>query len=86
MVALSGPGELGLQAFADAPAVPEAPDAGATEEGPAESLSLKEQLDALERSLLVRTLAATSGNQSEAARRLRISRSALIERLHKYNL
>jgi DNA-binding NtrC family response regulator len=86
MVALSGGGELGLQAFGELPAVPQDPHAGTLEQVPAESLSLKEQLDALERSLLVRTLAATSGNQSEAARRLRISRSALIERLHKYSL
>jgi len=86
MVALSGGGELGPQAFTEAPALP--PDAlpTATDPSPPDSLSLREQLDALERSLLVRTLAATSGNQSEAARRLRISRSALIERLHKYDL
>jgi two-component system, NtrC family, response regulator AtoC len=86
MVALSGGGELGPQAFAEVPAVPKDPGTGALEQVPEESLSLKEQLDALERSLLVRMLAATSGNQSEAARRLRISRSALIERLHKYSL
>ena len=86
MVALSGGGEIGPQAFVEGPAVPQETGPGIPEQVPAESLSLKEQLDALERNLLVRTLAATSGNQSEAARRLRISRSALIERLHKYNL
>ena len=48
------------------------------------SLSLREQVDALERSIIARTLAATSGNQSEAARRLGLSRSAFIDRLKKY--
>ena len=86
MVALSGGGELGPQNFTEAPATPLDALPTVTDQAPPDSLSLREQLDALERSLLVRTLAATSGNQSEAARRLRISRSALIERLHKYDL
>jgi len=49
-----------------------------------DSLSLREQVDALERSIIARTLAATSGNQSEAARRLGLSRSSFIDRLKKY--
>jgi two-component system response regulator AtoC len=43
-------------------------------------------MDALERSLVTRMLAETSGNQSEAARRLGISRTALIDRMKKYGL
>jgi len=35
-------------------------------------------------SIIARTLAAVSGNQSEAARRLALSRSSFIDRLKKY--
>jgi DNA-binding NtrC family response regulator len=38
----------------------------------------------MERTLISRALAATSGNQSEAARRLGLSRGSLLERLRKY--
>jgi DNA-binding NtrC family response regulator len=48
------------------------------------SLSLREQVDAFERSIIARTLAAVSGNQSEAARRLALNRSSFIDRLKKY--
>lgn len=91
LVALSGGGEIGLEALEEAPTQPEAE----VEEVPAEpgsspesssSLSLREHLDTLERSLVTRMLTATAGNQSEAARRLGISRSALIDRMRKYGL
>ena len=49
-------------------------------------LSLREQVGALERGVITRTLAAQSGNQSEAARRLGLSRGALIDRMRKYGL
>jgi len=48
------------------------------------TLSLREQLDAVERSLIRRTMTAVGGNQSEAARRLGLNRGSLIERLKKY--
>jgi two-component system response regulator AtoC len=48
--------------------------------------SLREQLDALERSVIARTMTAVGGNQSEAARRLGISRNTLTERLRRYQL
>jgi len=51
-----------------------------------EGLSLREQVEALERGLINRTLAAVAGNQSEAARRLGLSRGSLIDRMHKYGL
>jgi len=87
-VALSRGGEIGLEACSPSPGVPPmaVEPAGEPESASDDSLSLREHLDALERSLLTRTLAATSGNQSEAARRLGISRSALIDRMHKYGL
>src|SRR3989441_392882 len=82
IVALGTGGEIGLQAFAAASAAPAADaDAEAPPEG---TLSLREQLDAVERSLIRRTMAAAGGNQSEAARRLGLSRGSLIERLKKY--
>jgi DNA-binding NtrC family response regulator len=82
IVALSTGGEIGLEAFAAASAAPAADaDAEAPPEG---TLSLREQLDAVERSLIRRTMAAAGGNQSEAARRLGLSRGSLIERLKKY--
>src|SRR5256714_1117130 len=81
-VALSTGGEIGLEGFAAASAAPAAdPDAEPPPEG---SLSLREQLDAVERSLIRRTMTAVGGNQSEAARRLGLSRGSLIERLKKY--
>jgi DNA-binding NtrC family response regulator len=82
IVALSTGGEIGLAAFAAASA---APAADADGEAPPEgTLSLREQLEAVERSLIRRTMAVVGGNQSEAARRLGLSRGSLIERLKKY--
>jgi len=84
IVALSTGGEIGLEAFAAASAAPAADaDAEASPEG---TLSLREQLEAVERSLIRRTMAAVGGNQSEAARRLGLNRGSLIERLKKYGL
>jgi two-component system response regulator AtoC len=45
---------------------------------------LREQVEALERSVIARTLSSVAGNQSEAARRLGLSRGSLIDRLKKY--
>ena len=82
IVALSTGGDIGLEAFAAASTAPAADaDAEAPPEG---TLSLREQLDAVERSLIRRTMTAVGGNQSEAARRLGLSRGSLIERLKKY--
>jgi two-component system response regulator AtoC len=88
MVALSPTGELGPDAFGGGQRRPAdeagetAPEAGDEGDGP----SLREQLDALERNLIVKMLARTGGNQSEAARRLGVSRTAFIDRLKKYGL
>lgn len=81
MVAMSAGGEIGADAFSSETARP----AGAEPllQG---GLSLKEQVDAFERSLIAQALAAASGNQSEAARRMGMSRSALLDRLKKYGL
>ncbi|HEY5947611.1 MAG TPA: sigma-54 dependent transcriptional regulator [Kofleriaceae bacterium] len=48
--------------------------------------SLREQVEAFERGLVARSLDATGGNQSEAARRLGVSRVTLIDKMKKYGL
>ncbi len=57
-------------------------EVGSSDLGP----SLKEQVEAFERGVIARTLAAAGGNQSEAARRLGTSRVTLIDKLKKYGL
>jgi two-component system response regulator AtoC len=82
MVALSTGREIGLEAFV---AVSAGPAEGARSEDRLEgTLSLREQVEAVERSLIARMMASVGGNQSEAARRLGLSRGTLIERLKKY--
>jgi len=91
MVAMSGGGEIGPGALPDSPPGEPAPRAStdssaepaALENG---SLTLREQIDALERSVITRTMTAVGGNQSEAARRLGISRNTLTERLRRYEI
>ncbi len=84
IVALSTGGEIGLEAFAAASAAPAA-GAGAGPEAPSEGTrSLRKQVEAVERSLIGRTMTAVGGNQSEAARRLGLSRGSLIGRLKRY--
>jgi len=83
LVALSSGGEIGPQSLS---AVPPAPPAEAQAPRPQEEMALWERLDAFEREQIERALAATGGNQSEAARRLRISRSAFVDRLKKYGI
>src|SRR5216684_1700476 len=81
MVAMSRGGEIDADAFTSAVASP--PGA---EPAPQGGLTLKDQLDTFERGLIAQALSAASGNQSEAARRLGMSRSALLDRLKKYGL
>jgi len=92
MVALRGTDEIGVEAFAGAPALP-APALSAPTETrsfraaePEAELSLPEQVEALERRIIASTMDAVAGNQSEAARRLGLNRGALIMRLKKYGL
>jgi len=84
LVALhGGSGEIATQAFAG--------EASGSADRPPEVAAdgtgdLREQLEELERAIIARTFAAVSGNQSESARRLGISRTSLIDRLKKYGL
>ncbi len=89
MVALSGGGEIGPEAFPANGSGEAAPEPGghAAVAAPADgSHTLRAQLDAVERSVIARTMTAVGGNQSEAARRLGISRNTLTERLRRYEL
>ena len=84
LVALhGGSGEIAPQALAEAGSPSTDRAAHAAVDGTAD---LRDQLQAVERGIIVRTLAAVSGNQSEAARRLGLSRTSLIDRLKKYGL
>jgi DNA-binding NtrC family response regulator len=64
----------------------------ATDDEPAESRdlasgpSLREQVEAFERGIIARALDGCGGNQSEAARRLGVSRVTLIDKMKKYGL
>ena len=61
------------------------PTAGAAPEPPPDDeLNLREYIEELERKLITRAMTAVGGNQSEAARRLGVSRGALLGRLRKY--
>jgi two-component system response regulator AtoC len=93
LAALSSGGVVGLADFRAAEAgnvmspqpAPEAADVDPVPDarsGP----SLKEQVEAFERGLVARALDATGGNQSEAARRLGVSRVTLIDKMKKYAL
>src|SRR5438876_4314339 len=83
LVALSSGGEIGPQALST---MPPTPAAGAQANRSNEEMALWERLDAFEREQIEQALAASGGNQSEAARRLRISRSSFVDRLKKYGL
>jgi two-component system response regulator AtoC len=86
LVALAAAAEIGPEAFDEAPGAVDGDAAASQPVAASARQSLREQVDAFERDLVTSTLTATSGNQSEAARRLRMSRSALIERVRKYGL
>lgn len=91
LVALSLGGELDADSLALPSSVRTAdevepssgePSASALSGGP----SLREQVEAFERNLIARALSGTRGNQSEAARRLGVSRVTLIDKIKKYQL
>ncbi|MCA9573533.1 MAG: sigma-54-dependent Fis family transcriptional regulator, partial [Myxococcales bacterium] len=52
----------------------------------AEGAGLKERVDAYERGVVLAVLRECDGNRSEAARRLRISRATLHEKLNKHGI
>ncbi|CAN5807282.1 sigma-54 dependent transcriptional regulator [soil metagenome] len=95
LAALSSGGVIGLADYEAASGTPPATSQDALpvtegEDSPATDArngpSLKEQVEAFERGLVGRALDGTGGNQSEAARRLGVSRVTLIDKMKKYNL
>jgi two-component system response regulator AtoC len=74
LVALSEGGAIG-------PAGLDAPVTGARATG-----TFREQVESLERKLLQDSLSASQGNQSEAARRLGLSRATFLDKLKRYGL
>src|SRR5882672_6011293 len=56
------------------------------EQSPDGTINFREYIETVERTLINRAMAAASGNRSEAARRLGLSRGSLLERLRKYGL
>jgi two-component system, NtrC family, response regulator AtoC len=59
---------------------------GTTPSDPGPSHPLRARVEAFERAIIRAEFDAANKNQSETARRLGVSRPALIEKLHKYNL
>src|SRR5262249_43990706 len=82
LAALGNGGVVGVEAFATDRNRP----AGAPGKASARPPSLAELLAALEKYVIAETLASVSGNQSEAARRLGVSRGLLGDRLRRYGL
>jgi DNA-binding NtrC family response regulator len=90
MVALCDGGVIGPDAFvaeaAPAPATEDFGDQDALPPRGNEGLSLREQLDAVERTIIVTMLAVTHGNRTKAARRLGVGRTCFLDRLKKHGL
>jgi two-component system response regulator AtoC len=91
LAALSTGGTIGLADFQNgdsstSPAPPPEEEAAEPPPDARNGPSLKEQVEAFERGLVARALDATGGNQSEAARRLGVSRVTLIDKMKKYGL
>ena len=84
MVAVCGSGEIDLELLKRTRlgSVNTSPDKPASRIAP----SLRDQLAAYERRIIARTLAAAAGNRSRAAKLLGLSRTALFDRLKKYEL
>ncbi len=80
-VALANGGEIDVEVLSSPQAKPVS-DGGAF----GRALSLRQRLALIERRMIVRTLAAVQGNRTQAAKRLGMSRTTLIDRLNKYGL
>jgi two-component system response regulator AtoC len=80
LLALSDGGELGVECLASLDPAP-----GASPASPVQG-TLREQVAAFERALVERTLSELGGNQSEAARRLGVTRMTLIEKMKRHGL
>jgi two-component system response regulator AtoC len=61
-------------------------DGGAAKGDPGANFPLRTRVETFEREIIAEQFAAAKNNQSETARRLGVSRPALVEKLHKYQL
>jgi two-component system response regulator AtoC len=84
VVALSGGGEIDVELLQRTRLG--SADASPEKQLSKNKLSLRHQVAAYERRVIARTLAAAAGNRTRAARVLGLSRTALFERLKKYEL
>src|SRR3954470_14017317 len=84
MIAVCGSGEIDLELLKRTRlgSVNTSPDKPASRI----ALPLRDQLAAYERRIIARTLTAAAGNRSRAAKLLGLSRTALFDRLKKYDL
>jgi two-component system response regulator AtoC len=83
LLALSDGGEVPAEAFRAAGADPSSAPSPPPSSGAG---TFREQVAAFERELLARVLRATGGNQSEAARRLGMTRVTLIDKMKRHGL
>jgi two-component system response regulator AtoC len=72
------------RSLSEGPTTSSAPPSAAGDPGPGHPL--RARVEAFERSLIGEAFESAGHNQSETARRLGVSRPALIEKLHKYGL
>ncbi len=72
------------RSLSEGPATSSAPTSAAGDPGPGHPL--RARVEAFERALIAESFEIAGHNQSETARRLGVSRPALIEKLHKYGL
>jgi DNA-binding NtrC family response regulator len=84
MVALADGAELDETALRGGPRPALHP--GEQMERPSGAASLQEQMDAVERRIIQEALASCMDNRSEAARRLKVSRTTMLDRMRKLGL
>jgi two-component system response regulator AtoC len=72
------------RSLSEGPAASSPPQLAAGDPGPGHPL--RARVEAFERALIAEAFEVAAHNQSETARRLGVSRPALIEKLHKYSL
>jgi DNA-binding NtrC family response regulator len=72
------------RSLSEGPSTPSTPLTAAGD--PGSGHPLRARVEAFERALIAEAFEAAARNQSETARRLGVSRPALIEKLHKYGL
>jgi two-component system response regulator AtoC len=85
-IALATTKIVGLEALQTTPDAIEAGDAAEPASHAVGGPSFREQVEAFERNLIRHAMTSSNGNQSEAARRLRLNRASLYDKLKKYGM